>query len=197
MSSGSGAMVPRSGWMMTVTIGTTKRMFAPLHRVCTGISRKVQTKKTTLTEKILVLERYVQIRIVICTSFRERRACLQGRVSQLRMPVKSVVVQTCWSSRRISAEYRNRLHLRVLMGAKLGAKVCKWVQMCKRPSRSTPRTTSPSRSQRVSPSPRLRSAADVVGETRRWSIPLLRLPEEGEAAGEGAAAPGSARPPDV
>jgi len=45
--------------------------------------------------------------------------------------------------------------------------------------------------------PRLRPAADVVDQTRWREVSLLRLPEEGKTAGEGATAPGGSRPPDV
>ena len=51
--------------------GKPSRTFAPLHQVCTGISEKVQTKMPAISERILELdidlERYVQIRIVVCT----------------------------------------------------------------------------------------------------------------------------------
>jgi len=46
-------------------------MFAPLHQVCTGISGKVQTKMPARAMTILLsevhIERYVQIRRVVCT----------------------------------------------------------------------------------------------------------------------------------
>lgn len=51
--------------------GKPSRTFAPLHQVCTGISEKVQTKMPARTMTILLsdvyIERYVQIRIVVCT----------------------------------------------------------------------------------------------------------------------------------
>jgi hypothetical protein len=68
---------------------------------------------------------------------------------------------------------------------------------CQRCHRSTPRTMLPSRSQRTSPGPRLRPPADVVGQMERGALPLLRLPQEGKAASEGAAAPWGPRPPGV
>ena len=44
------------------------------------------------------------------------------------------------------------------------------------------------RSQRTSPGPRLRPAADVAGVAGWGVLPLLRLPEEGKTVSEGAAA---------
>lgn len=132
----------RSGWMTTPTIGTTAHTFALLHQVCTGISEKVQTRMLAITAEIVVLERYVQryilIRVLICTIYRERRACLLGRVTYPWVSVKSAVVQTYRAFRKISGRSGNRLHLKGFRGAKLGAKVCKRVQMCKRMPRSTP-----------------------------------------------------------
>jgi hypothetical protein len=51
---------PPSGWTTTPMMGTAIRMVALLHQVCTRIPGKVQTKKTIITERILVLERNVQ-----------------------------------------------------------------------------------------------------------------------------------------
>lgn len=54
------------------------RMFTLLHHVCTRILGKVQMEKTPGPERIVVLERYVQryvlIRVFICTISWERRA---------------------------------------------------------------------------------------------------------------------------
>ena len=51
--------------------GKSSRTFAPLHPVCTRFSGKVQTKMPARTVTILLsdvyIERYVQIRIVVCT----------------------------------------------------------------------------------------------------------------------------------
>ena len=153
-------------------MGTTVRTFALLHLVCTRISGKVQTKKIAIAGRILILEiyvqRYVQIRIVLCTSYRERRACLQGQVSRLFVSVKPAVVQTCWISRRLSARFWNRLHPKVFGGAKLGANGCKG---------ANDRPGQPRRSHPLAPGgrgralPRLRSPAGVVDAAGRGLYP--------------------------
>ena len=57
--------------------------------------------------------------------------------------------------------------------------------------------STPATMRRTSPSPCLRPMANVAGLAGWGSISLLRLSQEGEAAGNGAAPPVGARPPDV
>jgi len=129
----------RAGWWPYAATGhpappLAALMFTLLHQVCTGIPGKVQTMIPALTVAIVLLEvyvqRYVQIRILICTIYRERRACLQGRVTRVLVSVKSAVVQTCRIFWRISDGSENRLHLIVFHGANLGAKGCKCANDC-------------------------------------------------------------------
>ena len=80
-AAGSGRQNSRSGWRTTPTIGATTRMFTPLHQVCTGIPGNVQTRILAGVAVILLSERYVQIRMVIYTIYRERRVCVQERVT--------------------------------------------------------------------------------------------------------------------
>jgi hypothetical protein len=79
--------------------GKSSRTFAPLHQVCTGISEKVQTKMPAKTMTILLsdvyIERYVQIRIVLCTICTGNGEPPAG-ATRVRVPVKSGVVQTSW-----------------------------------------------------------------------------------------------------
>ena len=109
-------------------------MFTPLHQVCTGISGKVQTNIPAVTAIIVLLEvyvqRYVQIRVLICTIYRERRACLQGRATSHLVSVKSALVQTCRVFLRIFDGSANRLHMAVFRGANSGANGCKGANDC-------------------------------------------------------------------
>ncbi|WP_292522454.1 hypothetical protein [Methanoculleus sp.] len=59
----------------------------------------MKTKMPAIMVMIALLKRYVQryvlIKVLIYTDFRERRACLRERVTRLLVSVKFAVVKTC------------------------------------------------------------------------------------------------------
>ena len=100
-------------------------MFAPLHRVCTGISGKVQTKMPARTMTILLsevhMEIYVQIRIVVCTVCTRNGEPPRGGTPGPGVPVKSALVQTSRRYLITPGGSGNMARYEVIRGAKQGA----------------------------------------------------------------------------
>ena len=125
--------------------GKPSRTFAPLHQVCTGISEKVQTKMPARTVTILLsdvyIERYVQIRIVVCT------VCTgNGEPPRGGNPGPGACENRGGANVAVIPEDRRQIrkmgaipgHLWCKSGCKRGARGCKGVTRPAPPARSNP-----------------------------------------------------------